>query len=228
MTDEKKKSPYDILKDSPMFQLSLASKELFHSNFLAWIASFPKRESIDHPFRKLMISLGADKEKVDNWPNTWHVAREYHNFDLCVLDRIPDDYEEDDYEQDDYEQDDYEQEWPDNEKGGKMKSRVNVLLVLENKVKSIPYITQLHEYQDKIIEYNFDILKDKDPETDPKKKLRYKWQISSKGVEDHIKKDIRSGNQNPGYSYPDNMDWEYTAHMERIDFDKECEKHSQS
>ena len=24
------------------------------------------------------------------------------------------------------------------------------------------------------------------------------------------------------YSYPDNMDWEYTAHMERIDFDKEC------
>ena len=193
--DKEKKAKYEILEKSPMFQLSLASKELFHSNLLAWIASFPDRASIDHPFRKLMKSLGADKEKVDKWPSTWHVAREYHNFDLCVLDKIPDDYEEDDCRQ----------ERPDNEKGGKMKSRVNVLLVLENKVKSIPYITQLHEYQDKIIEYNFEILKDKDPETDPKKKLCYKWQISSKGVDDHIKKDIRSGNPNPGYSYPENI-----------------------
>ena len=167
-----------------MFQLSLASKELFHSNFLAWIASFPDRASIDHPFRKLMISLGADKGKVDKWPSTWHVAREYHNFDLCVLDRIPDDYEEDGCEQ----------EWPDNTKDGEIKSRVNLLLVLENKVKSIPYITQLHEYQDKIIEYNFDILKEKDPETDQKKRLRFKWQISSTGVADHIAKEIKKGN----------------------------------
>ena len=27
----------DGLKQSPLFQLSLASKELFHSNFLAWL-----------------------------------------------------------------------------------------------------------------------------------------------------------------------------------------------
>jgi hypothetical protein len=30
-------SESDILKKSPLFNLSLSSKELFHSNFLAWL-----------------------------------------------------------------------------------------------------------------------------------------------------------------------------------------------
>lgn len=28
----------ETLKNNPIFQLSLSSKELFHSNFLAWLA----------------------------------------------------------------------------------------------------------------------------------------------------------------------------------------------
>ena len=187
-----------------MFQLSLASKELFHSNFLAWIASLPEKTEKNHPFRILMKSLGATN--VDNWPETWYVAREYHNFDLCVLNRMPDDYDED--EDDDNEQKDNR---PEKEETGKTKSKVELLLVLENKVKSIPYITQLHEYQDKIIEYNFDILKKKDTI------LRYKWQISSKGVADHIEKDKKKGNSDPGYSYPDNISRARKLMQEQVD-----------
>ena len=31
--------PIEILKTSPMFNLSLSSKELFHSNFLYWLST---------------------------------------------------------------------------------------------------------------------------------------------------------------------------------------------
>lgn len=96
MTDEKKKSPYDILKESPMFQLSLASKELFHSNILAWIGSWEGYDKgPNHPFRQMMSKLGAlHAVAPDSWGEDWYVAREYKNFDLCVLDSIPEDFVE--------------------------------------------------------------------------------------------------------------------------------------
>jgi hypothetical protein len=34
----------DTLKKSPLFNLSLTSRELFHSNFLAWLAETYPRE----------------------------------------------------------------------------------------------------------------------------------------------------------------------------------------
>ena len=180
MTEDCKKmisdKAYDVLEQSPMFQLSLASKELFHSNFLAWIGSLrEKRNTPDHPFKKLMQELGA--RNVDKWPETWYVAREYKNFDLCVLSHMPEEFQDDDSEQ---RGDDHE----DNEKDEK----IRILLVLENKVKSIPYIAQLHEYQDKIIEQNFDILK-------ARKVLNYKWQISEKGVSEQNEKAKKKGNK---------------------------------
>lgn len=99
------------LKDSPMFHLSLSSKELFHSNFLYWIWKIDPTA-----FQTIMINLGA--KYVTSWPDNWEVLREYESFDLCVV-----------------------------EQGTK-----KVLLVLENKVKSIPYKAQLDKYEKKVQE----------------------------------------------------------------------------
>ena len=99
------------LKDSPMFHLSLSSKELFHSNFLYWIWKIDPTA-----FQTIMRNLGA--KNVTSWPANWEVLREYESFDLCVV-----------------------------EQGTK-----RVLLVLENKVKSIPYKAQLDKYEKKVQE----------------------------------------------------------------------------
>ena len=67
---------YKMLETSPLFNLSLCSKELFHSNFLAWIALINKGV-----FVSLLKSLGCEClwEKEE-----WTVQREYMNFDLCI------------------------------------------------------------------------------------------------------------------------------------------------
>lgn len=102
------------LKDSPMFHLSLSSKELFHSNFLYWIWKIDSTA-----FQTIMINLGA--KNVTSWPDNWEVLREYESFDLCVVEQV--------------------------EQGTK-----KILLVLENKVKSIPYKAQLDKYEKKVQE----------------------------------------------------------------------------
>lgn len=96
----------NYLKDSPLFNLSLSSKELFHSNFLYWIWKISPSA-----FKDVMNGFGAN---TGQWTN-YEVRREYENFDLCVLD-----------------------------------AENNILLVLENKVKSIPYKKQLDEYEKKV------------------------------------------------------------------------------
>ncbi len=89
-----------------MFQLSLASKELFHSNFLFWIWQ------LNHKLFKTMIQkLTSDPTIGSDWPSDYILKREYNHYDLCVL--------------------------GENNK---------VLLVIENKVKSIPTLKQLNEY----------------------------------------------------------------------------------
>ena len=139
MTDEEKNASFEILKRSPMFQLSLASKELFHSNFLAWIGSWDQgvqdKRGKEHPFRQLIKKLGA--KWVDSWPDEWYVAREYNNFDLCVLSRMPDAFnnEEEFKKPDDGTNFENEEKQP-----------IQVLLILENKLKSIPYREQLDRY----------------------------------------------------------------------------------
>lgn len=117
----------DYLKTSPMFNLSLSSKELFHSNFLYWIWKLNP-----NAFKRLMATLlDVTTNKLD-WgdDDKWEVVREYNSFDLCVkyCDRTED-------------------------VDGKTKIvSGDVLLVIENKVKSIPYKTQLKKYVDKVNE----------------------------------------------------------------------------
>ncbi|WP_337438504.1 PD-(D/E)XK nuclease family protein [Prevotella sp.] len=72
------------LKNNPIFQLSLSSKELFHSNFLAWLAEGDNTRCV---FNKVMQTWLDDK----NWeykPNEMEVKREYNHFDFCVCDKL--------------------------------------------------------------------------------------------------------------------------------------------
>ena len=149
MADNKKR--YEDLQQSPMFQLSLASKELFHSNFLAWIGSWDEgnedKRDEKHPFRSIMKALGANKDNVDTWPKGWYVAREFNNFDLCVLNRMPDAFNSE------------EERKPNNdvvksEDNTMSAGSLKVLLVLENKLKSIPYKQQLDGYEEEARKIN--------------------------------------------------------------------------
>ena len=83
---------FDIkkLKKSPMFNLSLSSKELFHSNFLAWIA---EDEDTKELFESILELFGLEKETAQDYAkgirdSHYIVKREYHNFDFCICENI--------------------------------------------------------------------------------------------------------------------------------------------
>lgn len=117
----------EYLKTSPMFNLSLSSKELFHSNFLYWIWKLDS-----NAFKRLMATLLDVETKELGWGGEWEVVREYNSFDLCVKRCDKESYDE---------------------KTSVRKIRYgDVLLVIENKVKSIPYKAQLKKYVDKVNE----------------------------------------------------------------------------
>ena len=90
------------LRQSPLFNLSLGSKELFHSNFLAWLFESYPRESGAMLARFLENGNGDVSIKC--------VKREEEHLDLSI-------YFNNGQE-----------------------------LVIENKVKSLPYIAQLQAY----------------------------------------------------------------------------------
>lgn len=120
----------NYLKTSPMFNLSLASKELFHSNFLQFISLLDKTT-----FKEIIKDLGGE---VENWGNDeeWEVVREYKNLDLCV-------------KRCDIKYDVIKQSKDEPEIAQKLIDG-EILFVLENKFKSIPYKSQLDEYNKKI------------------------------------------------------------------------------
>src|ERR1700676_1892052 len=104
MNPTRSQAEVDILRSSPLFQLSLGSKELFHSNFLAWLFETYPQES----GRALSRFLKKDEGSAVMLP----VLREQKNRDLTI-----------------------------NFKNGQQ-------LVIENKVKSLPYIEQLELYSE--------------------------------------------------------------------------------
>lgn len=120
-----------------MFNLSLSSKELFHSNFLAWIA---EDEDTMELFVSILKLFGLKNETAEDYAEgirngLYVVKREYNNFDFCICENIDN--------------------W---EKGSKQDAEEKipgrVLLVLENKFKSIPYKAQLEKYQKKVAKLN--------------------------------------------------------------------------
>lgn len=120
------------LKKSPMFNLSLSSKELFHSNMLAWIAEDEETKDL---FVEILKLFGVANDKATEIAenirdDNYMVLREYKNFDLCICKKEP---------------------ARNTVKGYK---EGQILLVLENKFKSIPYKAQLEKYQQKAYELN--------------------------------------------------------------------------
>ena len=70
------KNCVESLKKSPLYNLSMANKELFHSNFLAWFGNQYKDE-----FKDLMNKLLGKNVLEDN---NFRIEREYKHFDICV------------------------------------------------------------------------------------------------------------------------------------------------
>ncbi len=70
------------LKESPLYNLSLANKELFHSNFIAWFG-----EKYPTYFINLINKLLPEKE--NDWfagnPDKLIIKREYNHFDISVF-----------------------------------------------------------------------------------------------------------------------------------------------
>ena len=67
------------LKASPLFSLSLSSKELFHSNFLAWLGNNDRTKQF---FVEVINELVKDLNLQST--GNWIVEREDHHFDLCI------------------------------------------------------------------------------------------------------------------------------------------------
>jgi hypothetical protein len=112
------------LKASPMLYLSGGSKELFHSNFLYWLGT-----NYRVVFQELMSKLCRINS---SWPEGWTIRREYRHMDLCIT-----------YEKD----------------TGKMRSGKPVVeecafIIVENKVKSLPELTQLRRYEQAFINHD--------------------------------------------------------------------------
>ena len=121
----------DALRNSPMFQLSLSSKELFHSNLLAWLAEDPDTRNLFVEVLKLFGLEDSLPEKLADGirGNEYMVLREYKNFDFCICEKL--------------------KNWK--EKPGEEEYVPGrVVLVLENKFKSIPYEAQLKGYEDAV------------------------------------------------------------------------------
>lgn len=75
MKNKETEDAYENLNKSPLFQLSLSSKELFHSNFIYWI------HLAEHELFKKLVQkwVGSDIKKVTE------VNREKKNFDLSII-----------------------------------------------------------------------------------------------------------------------------------------------
>ena len=112
------------IEKSPMFQLSLGSKELFHTNFLYWLW-----KAEPNAFWIIMSKFGI---KTDD-KGSLAVKREWEHFDLSIV-----------------------HETVKKKRGKDVKIVDNIVAVIENKVKSIPRIKQLDNYNKEIEKVNKD------------------------------------------------------------------------
>ncbi len=72
------------VKSSPIFNLSMASKELFHSNMLYWIST-----TYHAQFISILEMLGVSTK---DWPSNWKSYRENNHFDLSITNEKEDEY----------------------------------------------------------------------------------------------------------------------------------------
>lgn len=142
------------LNNNPIFQLSLSSKELFHSNFLAWLAEDKNTRGL---FNQLM-KVWMNDPKWEFNDEEMMVKREYKNFDFCICKKVRNYHtQEEDEDQD-------EKYIP----GA-------IIFVLENKFKSLPYKEQLEKYHERIMQLNIQGLKDQEKANNEKNSLGNNW-----------------------------------------------------
>ena len=107
-------SELEGLHQNPMFRISLGSKELFHSNFLAFLWDCDKQAFLNMindllpKDNKINVSELLGKDELT-------IYREKENLDLCICHTE--------------------------------NNKECIDIIIENKVKSIPYIEQLDEYR---------------------------------------------------------------------------------
>lgn len=129
----------EALENSTMFHFSLGSKELFHSNFLHWLHIIDKEN-----FIKLMRKFAGHENDQFWWEEKYYkkegesyeVRRESNNFDLSIWINL-------EYPQ---------QDNPKDAKQDNKKVKWVPVLVLENKMKSLPRQDQLENYVNKAYE----------------------------------------------------------------------------
>ncbi len=123
-----------MLKESTTFYMSLGSKELFHSNFLHWLSIVDYKVFLDVMHKlanKDKFWWESEDCKVEGYEGKYSVdnknveiRREFHHFDLSIYILVDE-----------------------NTKIERKGQKWIPVLVLENKVKSIPYKEQLELYQ---------------------------------------------------------------------------------
>jgi len=143
--------------------MSLGSKELFHSNFLHWISSVNWGA-----FLQIMHKLAGLKDGEKFWwenvtcdvegyngnycpdKNNIEVRREFHNFDLSIY--ILDSEEKHAKESQEINDKESNNKEDINTKGERLVQKWIPVLILENKMKSLPYEEQLERYTNKACE----------------------------------------------------------------------------
>ena len=144
------------LDGNTMFRLSLGSKELFHSNFLEFLWGQDKdafltmlRKLLPEDKKSLIVKL--QEEEIEKH---LQIARERENLDLCIYYHVEDQEIEEsaDEENNDAESQDIEENHNDEEK--RMGKNDVYCIIIENKVKSIPYKSQLDGYINKVNKQN--------------------------------------------------------------------------
>ena len=109
------------LGDMPIFRLSLGSKELFHSNFLEFLWDVDRSFFID-----MIRAMIKDPNLLTLAPSDYFLSREKENFDICIYHVVQ------------------------KQTKNKVQERDVYDLIIENKVKSIPYKEQLVKYVERV------------------------------------------------------------------------------
>jgi hypothetical protein len=193
----------DALKElysSPLFNLSLSSKELFHSNFISWLAGEEKYQAILGK-----IFFNAVKEDGDNADDKYviqpfSIKREEKHIDI-ILNLVSID-----------------------------KSKPTIKLIIENKVKSLPYLEQLEEYMNKYKEKDVrfllltlsvpkHLLKNKDSKIIPIENLRRNWHLLeyrqfAKELKENI--DLKDAEVNDGDIYKKHLLSDYVTFVNSL------------
>ena len=124
MDEKTLKSITAELDKNTMFHLSLGSKELFHSNFLEFLW-----DKSPEAFSNMLSNLLPERTVIEKQKGSikLEAAREKENFDFCIFHKV---YNEEQTDEEDY--------------------KIEYDVIIENKVKSIPYLAQLNKYEEKV------------------------------------------------------------------------------